>query len=262
MSWDPAQYAKFSDLRLRPALDLLARVPLDALAASQQIVDLGCGSGNVTERIAARWPQAAITGVDNSPEMLAVARSKYPAMKYPTISWQLADLDQWRATRPVELVYSNAALHWLADHRSVFPRLLGQLAAGGVLAVQMPRNFGAPSHAICSELAQLPRWRSALGHLVKPAPVSEPAVYYDLLRPLVRALDIWETEYVQRLEGERPVLEWIKGTWLRPFLDCLSAAEGRAFEDAYAERVALAYVRRSDGVTLLPFRRLFMIASV
>lgn len=254
MSWDPAQYAKFTDLRLRPALDLLGRIALDV---PRTIVDLGCGSGNVTVRIAERWPEAAITGVDSSPEMLAVARERYPQL-----SWSQADLGVWAARGPVELIYSNAALHWLAGHERLFPSLLAQLAPGGVLAVQMPRNFAAPSHAICHELASTARWVGKLGSLVKPAPVAEPAVYYDLLRPHVRSLDLWETEYVQRLEGDRPVLEWIKGTWLRPFLDRLDAAESREFENDYAQRAARAYPRRFDGVTLLPFRRLFIVATV
>jgi trans-aconitate 2-methyltransferase len=251
MSWDPNQYAKFTDLRLRPALDLINRVPLDAPA---RIVDLGCGTGNVTARLAERWSGATVIGVDSSQEMLKVAREKYRA-----IAWQEADLSNWEAERPVELVYSNAALHWIGEHAQLFPRLIEQVLPGGVLAVQMPRNFAAPSHAICAELASSARWRSKLGQLVKPAPVAEPGVYYDLLRPRTSALEIWETEYVQPLEGERPVLEWIKGSWLRPFLGQLSADEALAFEDSYAERVAIAYPRRADGITLLPFRRLFII---
>lgn len=253
MAWDPAQYAKFTDLRLRPALDLLARVPREA---PTRVVDLGCGSGNVTKRIAERWPGAIVIGVDGSAEMLAVARKDYPAL-----AWQHADLGDWEADSAIDVVYSNAALHWLGNHERLLPHLVAQVAPGGVLAVQMPRNFAAPSHAICAELALLPRWRERLEHLVKPAPVAAPEVYYDSLRSLVRTLDIWETEYIQRLEGERPVLEWIKGTWLRPFLDALPAAEAGAFEDAYASAAARAYPRRGDGVTLLPFRRLFIVAE-
>ena len=252
MTWDPTQYAKFTDLRLRPALDLINRVPLDS---PTRIVDLGCGSGNVTARIAERWPGATVIGVDSSAEMLGVAREKYRS-----IAWQEAELGDWEAERPIELVYSNAALHWIGEHARLFPRLMNQVLPGGVLAVQMPRNFGAPSHAICDELAMRPPWREKLAHLVKRAPVSEPGVYYDLMRSRTSSLEIWETEYVQPLEGERPVLEWIKGTWLRPFLAQLNPDEACAFEDAYAERVAIAYPRRPDGITLLPFRRLFIVA--
>jgi trans-aconitate 2-methyltransferase len=251
VSWDPVQYAKFADHRLRPALDLLARVPGDAPA---RVVDLGCGSGQVTTRLAERWPAARITGVDSSREMLAAA---------PTgrgIEWREADLGQWRADGPVDVLYSNAALHWLGDHDALFPHLLGQLGDGGVLAVQMPRNFSAPSHATAHEMALSPRWRARLGPLVRPVPVADPGVYYDLLAPGATRVDIWETEYLQALTGARPVLEWIKGTWLRPFLAELTSEEGAEFEEEYARRVAPAYSPRADGVTLLPFRRLFIIA--
>lgn len=252
VSWDPTQYAKFSDHRLRPALDLLARVPAVAPA---RVVDLGCGSGQVTARLAERWPGARITGVDSSPEMLAVARAAGAG-----IEWQEADLGGWRADPPVDVLYSNAALHWLGDHAALFRHLMAQVAGGGVLAVQMPRNFAAPSHALAHELALSARWRDRLGSLVRPAPVADPCVYYDLLAPAAASLDIWETEYLQPLTGARPVLEWIKGTWLRPFLAELDGAEAAEFQEEYARLVAPAYPPRPDGVTLLPFRRLFIVA--
>jgi trans-aconitate 2-methyltransferase len=253
MTWDPAQYAKFADHRLRPALDLLARIPTDAPAS---VVDLGCGTGNVTERLVERWPNARVIGVDTSAEMLAEARQRKRA-----IAWEQSDLGRWTASAPVDVLYSNAALHWLGDHAALFPRLLAQISPTGVLAVQMPRNFGAPSHAIARELASSSQWRAQLGDLVKPAPVAEPGFYYDLLSGRVARLEIWETEYIQPLPGDRPVLEWIKGTWLRPFLDRLSSDDGARFETQYAERAAAAYPRRGDGLTILPFRRLFIVAA-
>lgn len=252
MSWDPAQYAKFTDHRVRPALDLLARVPLDT---PSRVVDLGCGPGNVTVRLAARWPHAWIMGVDGSSEMLQVAREKYPRLH-----WAQCDLATWTAEEPVQVLYSNATLHWLGEHRALIPHLFSQVAAGGFMAIQMPRNFGAPSHRIAHELAVSTKWRDRLQHLVRPTPVAEPGFYYDLLAPMTRHLEIWETEYIQPLTGERPVLEWIKGTWLRPFLDVLDAVEQRAFEDEYAALAAKAYPRRGDGVTIFPFRRLFLVA--
>lgn len=252
MSWDPAQYAKFTDHRLRPALDLLARVPLDA---PDSVVDLGCGPGNVTVRLAERWPHAIITGVDGSEEMLRVAREKYPQ-----VSWEQHELASWSRAEPVDVLYSNATLHWLEDHGALVPHLFGHVAEGGFMAIQMPRNFGAPSHRIAHELAISAKWRDRLQHLVRPTPVAEPSFYYDLLAPLTQRLEMWETEYIQPLTGERPVLEWIKGTWLRPFLDALDPRDQIAFEADYAVRTAEAYPRRTDGVTIFPFRRLFLVA--
>jgi trans-aconitate 2-methyltransferase len=253
VSWDPAQYLKFAQPRLRPAIDLLRRIELEAPAA---VYDLGAGAGNVTGLLQQRWPGAQITGVDDSAAMLDQARAAMPEVR-----WEAADLARWRAPAPADLVYSNAALHWLGDHRTLFPRLMGMLAPGGVLAVQMPRNFDAPTHASATEVALEGPWRDRLQHLVRPAPVAAPAAYYDLLAPHAASLDIWETEYMHVLSGEDPVTEWFKGSWLRQFLDLLSPPERGLFEAQYRARVARAYPRRPDGQTLMPFRRLFLIAQ-
>jgi trans-aconitate 2-methyltransferase len=251
--WDPAQYLKFAGHRLRPALDLLNRIDL---AAPAHVYDLGAGAGNVTRLLRARWPEARITGVDDSAEMLAKA-----AAESPDIAWQQADLATWRPARPADLIYSNAALHWLPDHAKLFPKLLDGLAPGGVLAVQIPRNFSAPSHTSISEAALGGPWRAKLEPLLRPAPVAEPDFYYGLLAPKAKSIDMWETEYVQALEGKDPIKEWVKGTWLRPLLDALAGQERDEFEAAYARLVARAYPPRADGRTLFPFRRLFMIAE-
>ena len=252
MPWDPAQYLRFADHRLRPAVDLLGRVDLDAPG---EVYDLGAGAGNVTRLIKARWPEARVTGVDSSAEMLAKA-----AAAEPGIRWERADLARWQPPRPADLIYSNAALHWIEGHAQLFPALLGGLAPGGVLAVQMPRNFSAPSHTLIAEAARGGPWRARLEPLLRPAPVGDPAVYYDVLAPHAAALDVWETEYLQVLEGDHPVKEWTKGTWLRPLLDALDEPERGGFEAAYAALVACAYPRRADGRTLFPFRRLFIVA--
>lgn len=253
MAWDPAQYLKFAGPRLRPALDLLQRIDLDSPAT---IYDLGAGAGNVTRLIATRWPQARIVGVDGSAEMLAKA-----AAESPGIEWRQVDLANWRPDRPADLIYSNAALHWLDDHDRLFPAVFAGLAPKGILAVQIPRNFGAPSHTSITETARNGPWRARLEPLLRPSPVAEPDFYYDLLAPLAASLDIWETEYLQVLEGENPVKEWTKGTWLSPLLAALEEPERGRFEAAYAERVAAAYPPRSDGKTLFPFRRMFLIAA-
>jgi trans-aconitate 2-methyltransferase len=180
----------------------------------------------------------------------------------PEITWRQAELASWAPEAPVDVIFSNAALHWLDGHEGLFSRLAGALAPGGVLAVQMPRNFGAPSHTLMAEVARDGPWRRTLEPLLRPAPVSEPAFYYDVLVRSGARPEIWETEYIQALEGPDPIKEWTKGTWLKPLLDALAEPQRCAFEAAYAERVAEAYPRRDDGVTLFPFRRLFIVATV
>ena len=169
MAWDPAQYLKFAGPRLRPALDLLQRI---AVEAPDVVYDLGAGAGNVTRLIAARWPEAQVVGVDSSAEMLARAAVENPGIA-PGIEWQRADLASWRPSRPADVIYSNAALHWLDNHDTLLVALLDGLKPGGVLAVQMPRNFGAPSHTSITETALDGPWRPVLEPLLRPSPVAD-----------------------------------------------------------------------------------------
>jgi trans-aconitate 2-methyltransferase len=250
--WDPAQYLKFADQRLRPAVDLLNRIEA---TEPRQVYDLGAGAGNVTALLKRRWPRAQVTGVENSPEMLARA-----AAAHPEVAWEQADLAGWRPPAPADVIFSNAALHWLGDHERLFPGLVGQLAPGGVLAVQMPRNFGAASHTAIAEAARSGPWRERLEPLLRPAPVAEPARYFEILARQAAELDIWETEYLHVLEGKSPVKEWLKGSALMPLLEALEEPERRRFEASYAELVDAAYPRGVDGRTLFPFRRLFLVA--
>lgn len=237
---------------MRPAVDLLQRVPLTHPA---RVVDLGCGTGNVTALLRQAWPQARVTGVDASPAMLERARASDGE-----VEWLQAEIGAFTPTEPVDVLFSNAALHWLPDHATLFPRLLGQVAPGGVLAVQMPRNFGEPSHTSIEAVARAGPWRDRLLPLIRPEPCKAPAYYWDLLAPRAKALDVWETVYQQALTGDNPVADFVKGSWLKPFLDALDPAERTAFEDAYRARVADAYRARPDGTTLFPFRRLFIVA--
>jgi trans-aconitate 2-methyltransferase len=253
VSWDPAQYLKFVGQRLRPAIDLLSRIDV---ANPIEIYDLGAGAGNVTRLLKGRWPNARITGVDESQEMLAKA-----AKEAPEISWQRGDLATWQPPRPADVIYSNAAFHWVGNHDQFFPELFSALRPGGVLAVQMPRNFSAPSHGAIAQAARSGPWRGKLEPLLRPAPVGEPAFYFSLLAPLAQTIDIWETEYLHVLEGEHPVKEWTKGTWLKPLLDALDEPQRADFEARYADLLAQAYPRRADGRTLFPFRRLFIVAK-
>ncbi len=252
-AWDPAQYLRFAGHRLRPALDLLNRIDLERPEA---VADLGCGAGNVTRWLARRWPEADVTGIDGSGAMLAKA-----AEALPEVRWRQADIAAWAPDRPQDLIWSNAALHWLPDHEALFPKLAGHLAPGGVLAVQMPCNFTEPSHTAMADAARDGPWIDALEPLLKPAPVREPAFYHRLLAPAVSELDLWETTYFQLLEGENPVAEWTKGTWLKPMLDALTGDWRNGFEAAYRARVAAAYPPGPDGRTLFPFRRLFFVAK-
>jgi trans-aconitate 2-methyltransferase len=252
MAWNPQQYLKFSGHRLRPAVDLLLRIPDFEV---RNVADLGAGAGNVTKLIKERWPQAVVVGVEGSAEMVAAGEKAVPE-----VAWLHQDLGLWRPSRQYDVIYSNAALHWLPDHQELFPSLMEKVEPGGILAVQMPRNFEAPSHVLIVETALNGPWRNRLEQLVTPPPVEEPAFYHNLLAASSEAIDIWETEYLQVLEGENPVKEWTKGTWLMRYLDALEEPDKLAFEAAYAERVAKAYPRNSAGQTLFPFRRLFIVA--
>jgi trans-aconitate 2-methyltransferase len=253
VSWNPERYLAFGDHRTRPAVDLLARV---ALAAPARVADLGCGPGNSTALLCRRWPSAGVVGIDSSPEMLAKARaSGVPA------AWQEADIAAWSPEGSYDLLYSNAALHWLPDHATLLPRLFEALGAGGVLAVQMPRNFAAPSHVLLRAVASEGPWAARLTEQVLRAPVAAPEWYYDLLAPQAAALDIWESEYLQVLDGDDPVLQWTRSTALRPVIATLDRAEQTHFEEDYARRLRAAYPRRADGRTLFPFRRLFVVAT-
>ena len=252
MAWDPQQYLKFSGHRLRPAVDLLLRIPDIPLS---RIADLGAGAGNVTRLLKQRWPGAHVLAVESSAEMVNAGKKTAPE-----VEWLQADLGGWQPSRPCDLIYSNAALHWLGDHQILFPKLIASVNPGGVLAVQMPHNFEAPSHTLIAETALNGPWRNKLEHLVTSPPVKGPAFYHDTLAPFCADLDIWETEYLQVLHGKDPVKEWTKGTWLMRYLDALDSSEAAAFEAAYAERVSHAYPPNAAGETLFPFRRLFLVA--
>lgn len=249
--WNPGQYLKFAGHRLRPAVDLLARIDMDSPSA---VFDLGCGPGNVTALLAERWPEAGVTGLDSSAPMLARAGAEHPG-----ISWVEADLAAWEPEKPADLLYSNAALHWLDDHGALFPRLMGHLAPGGVLAVGMPGNYAQPSHTCIREAAG--PWMAKIGPVLREHPVETPAVYHEILAPVAAELDIWETTYIQELEGDNAAAEWLKGSALKPVLDALDGDEQEAFFDAYSALVGKAYPQRPDGKTLFPFRRVFMVAK-
>jgi trans-aconitate 2-methyltransferase len=235
-------------------------VPLDD---PRTIVDLGCGSGNVTRLLGERWPDARVVGVDSSPSMLREARAA--TRDDPRFTFVPADLAQWQPDPPVDLVYSNAALHWLPDHAALFARVAAMVAPGGALAVQMPDNFRAPSHTLIADLARSERWRKQLAAIVREPPVATAVEYFGWLAPLMPVVDIWFTEYLQvlapRNDGEHPVAAWTKGTWLVPFLEALDAPQRTQFLHEYMQHLARDYPARQDGRTLFPFRRVFIVAT-
>lgn len=252
--WSPTQYLKFADERTRAARDLLAQVPL---AEARRVYDLGCGPGNSTELLAARYPGALITGMDSSPAMLASARKVLPQCRFVE-----GDLATWTPDEKASLLFANAVFQWVPDHAQVLKRLLRSLEPGGVLAAQMPDNLDEPSHALMRETAADGPWSRKLAQAAGARDVlAVPGDYYDILRPDAARVDIWHTHYNHPLDGAQGIVEWLKGTGLRPFLDPLEAEEREAFLAAYAARIAKAYPSRSDDKVLLRFPRLFILAT-
>lgn len=251
--WDPTHYLTYADLRLRPALDLLARVPLQEAA---QVTDLGCGAGSVTPYLRHGFPNADIQGVDHSPEMLGAARTVHRDIAH----WVQADVARWQPNQAQDLIFSNAALHWLDGHDVLFPRLMGFVKPGGVLAVQMPDQFDQPSHVLMRETAADGPWAQTLIPVLRPAPVAEAGRYYDWLKPECASVDIWRTTYVQQLQGDDAVLDWIASTALKPLLEALPPAQVQPFRETLAARLREAYPKCADGVTLFAFQRLFIVA--
>lgn len=251
--WDPVQYGRYSDERTRPFHELLARVGADR---PERVVDLGCGDGALTATLVDRWPEATVVGVDSSESMLAAAAVR--AM--PRLTFALGTIEDWRPAGPVDVLVSNAALHWVSDHQEQLPRLVGSLAPDGWLAVQVPGNGDAPSHALLAELRRSPRWRDRLGAGAGRWPDTlDPAAYVDLLARLGCTVDAWETTYAHVLAGPDPVLDWVRGTALRPVLARLSSAEVTDLETEYGELLRSAYPAEPYG-TVVPFRRVFVVA--
>jgi trans-aconitate 2-methyltransferase len=251
-SWDPTQYLRYAGERLRPALDLMTQIPTEA---PRRVVDLGCGPGHVTALLKRRWPEAEVAGVDGSAAMLAKARDAAPECRFVE-----ADIATWIPAQAPDVIYSNAALHWVGGHEALFPRLLSLLPPGGALAVQMPAMHAEPFRTLQHEVAANGPWAEHLVDAAAARAILEPGEYFDLLKPRAAALDLWQTIYFHVLTGEDAVVQWAMGSSLRPFLDKLPDDLREGFVRRYADAVRPVYPRRADGTTLLPFRRLFMVA--
>jgi len=265
-TWDPQQYLRHSTHRTRPFLDLLAHIPelpTGGTDVPPRIADLGCGPGNVTALLADRWPTAHITGFDNSPEMLERA-AEYAGTTSGGgyLDFQPADAAHWTPDGIYDLIVSNAALQWVPNHPESFPLWIESVRPGGTFAFQVPGNFTSPSHALLGELCEAPQWRERLrGHGRRFVHVLDPADYLTRLIDLGCEADAWETTYSQLLAGEDPVLDWVKGTALRPILTELADDPSAAAEflAEYRDLLRKAYPPGPHG-TVFPFRRIFALA--
>jgi trans-aconitate 2-methyltransferase len=253
MSWSATQYSTFEDERTRPVRDLLAALPLRSV---RNAVDLGCGPGNSTAVLAERFPGALVTGLDSSSDMVASARRRLPDLAFTE-----ADIGSWNPAETYDLILANASLHWVPDHAGLYPRLMSRLNTGGILAVQTPDNLDEPAHRIMREVAADGPWSDSLSAISLP-PRHSARWYHEMLRPLSARLDLWRTTYFHPLAGgAAAVVEWFKGSALRPYLDPLDESERTAFLARYQARIAEAYPELSDGSVLLPFPRLFVVAE-
>jgi trans-aconitate 2-methyltransferase len=250
--WDPQVYGRYADERSRPFHELVGRV---GAADPARVVDLGCGDGALTATLAERWPGASVLGVDSSESMLASAPTA------ERVAFRVGTIEDWRPDAPVDVLVSNAALQWVPRHWGHLPRLVGALAPGGWLALQVPGNWAAPSHALLASLRNSPRWKEQLAMSGRWPDVLDPAEYVRLLAPLGCAVDAWETTYAHVLSGPDPVLNWVRGTALRPVLARLTAEDAAEFEAEYGALLRKAYPAEAYG-TVVPFRRVFVVARV
>lgn len=254
MSWSAKQYVAFEDERTRPVRDLLSALPpIDARA----VIDLGCGPGNSTEELAARYPKARASGIDSSPDMIEAARARMPG-----IPFAVQDLQSWNDPGPFDVILANAVLQWVPNHEVLLPALIAKLAAGGALAVQMPDNLDEPAHRMMREIAAAGPWAPKLAAASKArTPLPTPEWYYSLLKPLCSKVDLWRTTYFHALPGgPKAVVEWFKGSGLRPFLEPLSSEERAAYLERYTAQIAKICLPLADGGVLLPFPRVFLTA--
>jgi trans-aconitate 2-methyltransferase len=253
MTWSAAQYVKFERERSRAVRDLVARIPLTHVESA---ADIGCGPGNSTEILHERYPSARVIGLDSSPDMIKAARERLP-----DIAFEVADIREWRPKELLDVILANAVLQWIPGHETLLPALIAKLGPAGALAVQTPDNLEEPSHLLMREIASAGAWAAKLKDAAKARAERHGAEwYFRLLRPHAPRVDVWRTTYFHPLAGAHAVVEWLKGTGLRPFLDPLEASEREAFLARYEEAIAEGYPAEADGTVLLPFPRLFVVA--
>lgn len=254
LSWSAKQYVAFEDERTRPVRDLLCALPA---VQARSVIDVGCGPGNSTEVLAARYPQAQVAGIDSSPDMIAAAQKRLPKIKF-----RVEEVQTWRDAGPFDVILANAVLHWLPDHEFLMPQLVDRLGWGGALAVQMPDNLDEPAHRLMRQIAQDGPWAAKLaGACGARTPLASAEWYYELLKPRCARVDIWRTTYYHALPGGAArIAEWFMGSGLRPFLDPLSDYERAAYLLDFKRGMEKTYPSRADDSVLLPFPRIFMVA--
>jgi trans-aconitate 2-methyltransferase len=251
--WSAEQYLKFEDERTRPSRDLLAQIPL---AGAHRVVDIGCGPGNSTELLVDRWPNAAVIGIDTSADMLRQARERLPEQTFIE-----ANVAHWVPPEDTDVLFANAIFQWVPGHLKQLQRLVGTLAPGGVLAVQIPDSLDEPAHVLMREVAALEPWDKQLSEKARlREALPTPGAYYDALSPLCTHLQVWHTIYYHVLADAEAIVEWVKGTGLRPFLDLLEASERKQYLAEYTARIAAAYPPQADGKVLFRFPRIFIVA--
>ena len=254
MTWSAKQYSAFENERTRPVRDLVAAI---AQREVRLAVDLGCGPGNSTEVLHHRFPEAVISGLDSSADMVAAARKRLPALDF-----EVADIAAWNVppAGKVDVILANASLQWLPDHATLYPHLAAQLAPGGCLAIQTPDNLDEPAHRLAREVAADGPWSATIG-AIRHNPRHGASDYYSILQPHCKHVDVWRTTYYHPLAGASAVVEWFKGSALQPYLAPLDDAQQAAFLQRYQEAIAKAYPALADGTVLLPFPRLFIVAN-
>ncbi|MGI0116439.1 methyltransferase domain-containing protein [Zooshikella sp. RANM57] len=252
--WSPDCYLQFANERLKPIQDLIHRISYER---PKRVVDLGCGPGNSTAELRNRWPYAEIMGIDQSSEMLNKARQSGLQA-----NWLKADISHWQALDSVDVLFANAVLHWLPNHEVLFPRLIDQLTTSGILAVQMPANFDTPLYQLVDELVSSAYWHKRFKSFEKAITFEKTAFYYDVLAPLCSSIDLWETCYCHVMENHQAILNWFRGTGLRPYLTALDNNDWQQeFEQQILMGYQQAYPKQENGYILFPFRRLFIVAQ-
>jgi trans-aconitate 2-methyltransferase len=255
MSWSARQYVAFEDERTRPARDLLAAIPT---VQARSVVDIGCGPGNSTELLVQRFEQAQVRGLDSSPDMVNAARKRLPQLQF-----EVAEIDSWGDQGPFDVIFANAVLQWVPDHATLLPALAAKLSDGGSLAIQMPDNLNEPSHRLMREVAANGPWAAKLaGAAGQRTDMASAREYFAMLRPHCSRVDVWRTTYHHQLSGGAAgIVEWFKGSGLIPFLSPLSGEEQAQYLQQYLAAVSEAYPALPDGSVLLPFPRLFIVAT-
>lgn len=253
MAWDPKTYNQFKQERLLPLIDLIQKIPKKNY---NSILDLGCGTGVATPYLKELSPNAKITGLDNSEEMLEEAKEKYSDCNYLN-----QDINSYNPPTPFDLIFSDAALHFINRHEELLPRVMSFLNPGGVLAIQIPNNWNQPSHQIMNEVAYSSHFKDKTGHLIRRSPVLNEKEYLDCLKNISHNPQFWETTYMHKMEGKNPIFQWLKGTSLKILLTALDPKEKEKFSNIIKTKLAKAYPPNSEGITILPFRRIFLLAE-